>query len=63
MRMPNVLNVLIDRVKNVRYEVIAYRALKAHELRTAVRVFLSGVKRKPRINSVVRITTIIGARD
>lgn len=63
MEGPNVLSVLTDQTRNVRYEVQAYRALTEQELVFAVRYYLSHCKRKPKKGSVVRIVSIIGAND
>ena len=63
MEAPNVMNVLTDTTKDIRYEVIAYRALTEEELYMAVRVALGQMKRKPKKNSTCQIVTVIGARD
>ncbi len=63
MELPNIKNVLRDNSKNIRYEVFAYRALTKEELVLAVRQFNSSSKKKPKKNSCVQITTLIGLRD
>jgi hypothetical protein len=60
MEAPNVKSVLLDRGRNVRYEVFAYRVLTEEELVMTIRLFLSSQKRKPKRNSQVEIHTIIG---
>jgi hypothetical protein len=57
---PNVMNVYTDTGRNVRYEVFAYRALTADELRIAVACYLSERRGPPRKGFVVKILTIIG---
>ena len=59
MELPKVSNVLIDATKNIRYEVLAYRTLSRDERTLAVRVFLSGIKKKPKRNSNVTIVSTI----
>jgi hypothetical protein len=63
MEAPNVSNVLTDPTKNIRYEVMAYRALSEQELLQAVRVAVSMMKKKPKKNTTYRFVTIIGLRD
>jgi hypothetical protein len=60
MEAPEIKSVLLDRDRNVRYEVYAYRILNEDELVMTVRLFLSSQKRKPKRNSQVEIYTIIG---
>jgi hypothetical protein len=63
MEMPNVCNVLHDSVKNIRYELMAYRTLSEAELVQHVRYYLANAKKKPKKNSCVTIVTIIGFND
>ena len=63
MESPNVLNVLSDPTKNIRYEVMAYRSLTEQELLFAVRTAISMMKKKPKKNSTYRFVSIIGLRD
>jgi hypothetical protein len=60
MESPNVLNVLVDEARKIRYEVVAYRTLSQAELVQAVRVGLSMTKRKPKKNSTIRFITMLG---
>jgi hypothetical protein len=60
MDVPEVCNVLHDRSKNIRYELMAYRQLSQAELAQYVRHYLANTKKKPKKNSCVRIVTIIG---
>lgn len=63
--LPAVKNVLVDEENDVRYEVLAYRALSEEELLFAVRYSLASgrPKRKPKCGSVVRLVTLIGHGD
>jgi hypothetical protein len=61
MESPNVLSVLVDRKKNIRYEMVAYRVLAGNELVVAVRTAISMMKRKPKKNSTYRFITVFGA--
>jgi hypothetical protein len=63
MESPNVVTVLTDTSKNIRYEVVAYRTLEQDELIMTVRAALSGMKRKPKKNTTCQLVTVIGARD
>lgn len=63
METPNILNVLNDPNKNIRYEVVAYRTLSSDELVSAVRVALSMMKKKPKRNSTYRFFSVIGHGD
>lgn len=63
MQRPNVLNVLTDPKKNIRYEVLAYRTLREDELVMAVRQVLSQSKKAPKRDSTVTIETLIGLLD
>ena len=47
MELPNVVSVIVDPTKKVRYEVIAYRSLNEQELAQTVRTYLSMAKKKP----------------
>jgi hypothetical protein len=63
MEMPNVVSVAMDSIKNIRYEVYAYRELDAQELRQTVFTYLQMAKRKPKRNTCIQIHTVIGVRD
>ena len=63
MEAPNVLNVLTDPQKNIRYEVMAYRALSEQELLQAVRIAVSMMKKKPKKNTKYTFITVIGHND
>jgi len=63
MQRPNVLNVLTDPNKNIRYEVLAYRTLREDELVMAVRQVLSQGKNAPKRDSTITIETLIGLLD
>lgn len=63
MNMPNVVNVGIDEKMNIRYEVVAYRQLSAQEIKQAVILARSMMKKKPKRNSVCRFVTLIGSND
>ncbi|MCH8151410.1 MAG: hypothetical protein IH830_03440 [Planctomycetes bacterium] len=64
MQLPDVANVAMDRERNIRFVVTAYRRLSRQELLAAVRTFFSmkGAPR-PKPNSTYEIITVIGARE
>lgn len=64
MKQPSVLNALVDKEKNITYEVVAYRKLTREELILAVRHFYSQ-KKKPKVKpgQKIRIISIIGFNE
>ena len=60
MRPPNVQTNLIDKEKNITYEVFAYRKLTYNELIFAVRLYYTQKGAKPKKNAKIQIYTIIG---
>jgi hypothetical protein len=61
MEQPNVVNVLLDAERNVRYEILAYRKLTQAEMLDCVTSYLRQKKRKrPKPGERVVIVTIIG---
>jgi hypothetical protein len=63
MDSPNVLNVLNEPARNIRFEVLAYRKLTEQELYSAVQTGISLMKRKPKKNSKYTFVTVLGFND
>jgi len=60
MEAPNVLNVVNDQARGVKYHVMAYRRMTRAELLQAVAMYLSRAKKKPKAGTLVTLVTIIG---
>ena len=61
MQSPTHETVVVDSSKNIRYVILAYRALAAEEARFFVRYAIARMRKKPNRNSEVRLYSIIGA--
>jgi len=59
MKSPDIVTTLKDQERGITYHVVAFRALSRQELLTAVRYYLSTVKKNPKRGTVIRIITVI----
>ena len=64
MQMPNVVNTLVDKEKNITYEVVAYRKITREELILAVRHFYAQKKKtKVKPGQKIKIISMLGHND
>ena len=62
METPNVISTIVDKEKNIRFDIIAYRKLTRTEMIQAVSEFYSQKKKPKKLKSgsIIKIVTIIG---
>lgn len=61
MELPSIVNTLVDKQRNITYEIVAYRKLTREELILAVRNFHSQKKKlKVKPNKKYKIMSSIG---
>lgn len=61
MKGPDVVNVMLDKKRNVRYEILAYRRLTQEEMLDCVASYLRANKGKPpEKGQKIIITTLFG---